>query len=839
MENDALTRAMLSLLLGEGTRSVEEGGNGRKDAQLQALSSLLPSDIGAWQQILEIQRRREEPPPTARGNVEAFLGLPAYEATVVIVVSIGMAVLVHETNQRAKNAEIEDWAIMCTRGFLFFSVADVLFHAYVARTAFFASAAHLLDLVVVAGDVTLEVLVATGNGDNEMSWTPRLRSLRALRALRGIRACCACRELDIMVRRMSTALRAIAFALLMATVMLAAWAAVAAGLATSGFGSSVEDGSEMGAVEDSPFCEGCTPLEHSIAAAMVSAQETLVIVAKLVIVGDIWDVDTIGASEKDQWTAISFLALVLGLVVVKTVADARAEAATVEENDTARTLEDIAEMEGSEPSLEQLRSILFSVAAASNALGEQMQLFRRRRDAINGTSGAAAICHGLDGVLRDAAGGDGDGGVAGSASASAVAPGDQFANAFAQAFTQAHPSHEMPAANAHTAATSHIAVGDVASATASAGAVASTEGAADPNGRGLTASRLSRLRGGASAASGGFAASRSAAAAAAAAAAGLELTLAAEEMVRTQFAELRRHVEREVTWRCGLGLPVSGGGFVESAALGAARYMHGVVPLDGYCSDSDGDDACVDPSAVLEDPADSARRRGDVGRSDVVVGDDAGADPNGAGGANISKGGTCNNAEADIGTNVNQESPSVDASADIGENVGPFAATCEVSPLEVITNNDARAAVGNEDENVVVEASLPSESDTESASESSVDIGCLLVSSRAAEGYGQGVGEDVDVASGGTEGEAVEGGEEDGEGDGVEGGGARSVEEAEGAKTITHVPRDATYYDLPESTETGSIVGNAVATAAAAFDDPVTVGIVLDVPLDQGEVVGE
>eukprot|EP00927_Polykrikos_kofoidii_P029108 TRINITY_DN2521_c0_g2_i1.p1 TRINITY_DN2521_c0_g2~~TRINITY_DN2521_c0_g2_i1.p1 ORF type:complete len:823 (+),score=181.90 TRINITY_DN2521_c0_g2_i1:170-2638(+) len=821
MENDSLTHAMLSLLLGEDSRPVKEGSSSRNDAQMQATSGLLPSDSGAWQQILELQR--EEPPPPARGNVEAFLGLPAYEAIVVMVVSIGMAVLVHETNQRAKNAEIEEWAIISTRGFLLFSVADVLFHAYALRTAFFASAANLFDLVVVAGDVTLEVLVATGHGDNEMSWTPRLRSLRALRALRGIRACCACRELDIMVRRMSTALRAIALALFVATVMLAAWAAVATGLATSSLGSSAEDGLDMSAVEEPSFCEGCTPLEHSFAAAMVSTQETLVIVAKLIIVGDIWDIDTIGASEKDQWTAIAFLAVVLGLIVVKTVADARAEVAKIEEYEPSWTLEDLDELEGSEPSLEQLRSILFSVAAASNALGEQMQLLRRRRNAINGASGVAAICHDSNGMLGDADGGDGDRALGSGSSASAVAPGDQFANAFAQAVTQDHPSHVLTPENVHTVATSQTGFGDVATAAASAGA-ASTGTVADRNGRSPTAFRISRSRGGTAVTSGGFAASRSAAAAAAAAAAGLELTLAAEEMVRTQFAELRRHVEREVTWRCGLGPPVSGGGLLESAALGASRFMHGVAPFDERCDGPSGGNARRDPSIVPVD-------LGDADPSIAIVRDELVTDPIGAVGADVADE-TFRKAEVDTGTNVNKESASVDATADAGEDVGPIAATAEVSPLEGITDDGTRAFMRDRNENVVVPSSLAFESETQTVVGTSVDTGCSFVSNRAAEGCGQEASEEGEVGFGLAEGEAG-----DGE-DRAAGGDAGFTEEMDDAQTITHRFRDDAYSSLSEA-ETGCFVGSTAATTGGAFDVEVSDGTVLEDALDRGEAIGD
>merc|ERR1712232_1015171 len=80
----------------------------------------------------------------------------------------------------------------------------------------------------------------------------------------------------------------------------------------------------------------------------------------------------------------------------------------------------------------------------------------------------------------------------------------------------------------------------------------------------------------------GFDVSRpAAAAAAAAAAAGLGLALTAEELVRSQFVEIRLQVEKEVNMRCRLDPPVSKkGSLLESAALGASRWLAGLDSCD-------------------------------------------------------------------------------------------------------------------------------------------------------------------------------------------------------------------------------------------------------------------
>lgn len=81
-----------------------------------------------------------------------------------------------------------------------------------------------------------------------------------------------------------------------------------------------------------------------------------------------------------------------------------------------------------------------------------------------------------------------------------------------------------------------------------------------------------------------------AAAVAAAAAAGLGLALGAEELVRAQFDDLRREVEREVSLRCRLPPPVCDGGLLESAALGACRWLNGLSQEE--------EAACATPTAL-------------------------------------------------------------------------------------------------------------------------------------------------------------------------------------------------------------------------------------------------
>merc|ERR1712232_739321 len=85
----------------------------------------------------------------------------------------------------------------------------------------------------------------------------------------------------------------------------------------------------------------------------------------------------------------------------------------------------------------------------------------------------------------------------------------------------------------------------------------------------------------------GFDVSRpAAAAAAAAAAAGLGLALTAEELVRSQFVEIRLQVEKEVNMRCRLDPPVSKkGSLLESAALGASRWLAGLDSCDSTAND--------------------------------------------------------------------------------------------------------------------------------------------------------------------------------------------------------------------------------------------------------------
>merc|ERR1712232_923606 len=98
----------------------------------------------------------------------------------------------------------------------------------------------------------------------------------------------------------------------------------------------------------------------------------------------------------------------------------------------------------------------------------------------------------------------------------------------------------------------------------------------------------------------GFDVSRpAAAAAAAAAAAGLGLALTAEELVRSQFVEIRLQVEKEVNMRCRLEPPVSKkGSLLESAALGASRWLAGFDSCNStgngdLSSSVDGDGAAV------------------------------------------------------------------------------------------------------------------------------------------------------------------------------------------------------------------------------------------------------
>jgi len=144
--------------------------------------------------------------------IKYFIKHHLMETMIGCVLLINMGLAVWETDAMAAKRPVPSWVRPVLRAFLALYIIEIGVRVYWERMAFFSTASHVLECVIVGADLLGEILGHVLLPHEQLPSASWLRVFRLLRLLRLVRAVRSLRELSFILRSLSGVLKAIVWA---------------------------------------------------------------------------------------------------------------------------------------------------------------------------------------------------------------------------------------------------------------------------------------------------------------------------------------------------------------------------------------------------------------------------------------------------------------------------------------------------------------------------------------------------------------------------------------------------------------------------------------------------
>jgi len=252
------------------------------------------------------------------------------------VIFASIALVVHESDQKASGEEISTSLAYTSTCILFFYIAELTFRIYAYGWLFFRKPENLFDMGVVVSDSMLELLEVLGA--TLVSGLGVLRIFRALRVLRVLRLSSAVSmlsELYLMLHGLFNSIRALIWAAVLMIIVLAVWSIVAVDILHPLNVELIKEGAYP------PSCVRCREAYQSVGRAIITFIQTT-------ISGDSWGEVAVPMITKHPWTGLVYFAVIvtvqLGLLnlILAVIVDRAMEARKEDEDQMLKTQEDVA-----------------------------------------------------------------------------------------------------------------------------------------------------------------------------------------------------------------------------------------------------------------------------------------------------------------------------------------------------------------------------------------------------------------------------------------------------------------------------------------------------------------
>lgn len=244
-----------------------------------------------------------------------------YDSFICILALAGLVLVILETDARASHGKEPEWMVICGLSFAVLFLIEAILRVMVFRLGVFQCKWTLLDMSLVGVDLVVTTADFLLGDLPSVSFVRVIKVMRVLRFLRVVRTLRFFRELYMMLHGFVSALRAIVWATVLLFVMLTVWSIIAVEL----IHPVNKEVAETGLYENCPRC----------GRAYASVSESTLSFVQSVVAGDSWGEVALPVMERQPWTALIFLAVLvsiqLGLlnliltVIVDRAAQARQE----------------------------------------------------------------------------------------------------------------------------------------------------------------------------------------------------------------------------------------------------------------------------------------------------------------------------------------------------------------------------------------------------------------------------------------------------------------------------------------------------------------------------------
>lgn len=239
----------------------------------------------------------------------------AFDVTLCFVVIANMVLLVADTDHQASHESSAEWARLGTYIFLVFYGIELSLRIYVYRYSFFTSFSNWADFLIVLTDVAVESVILALDDQEAAAPIVVFRIFRLLRLGRTHRALVLFPELNVMVRGLAGAFRAMFWGMILLLLSLTTWGILAVQI--------------IHPLTQDISCEECSDAFKSVTKSMLTF-------TRHIIAGDSWGTVSVPIIQHYPITYLFFFGVLvsLGMAILNLILAVVIDSAALARRDT-------------------------------------------------------------------------------------------------------------------------------------------------------------------------------------------------------------------------------------------------------------------------------------------------------------------------------------------------------------------------------------------------------------------------------------------------------------------------------------------------------------------------
>jgi len=222
-----------------------------------------------------------------------------FDLTMSSLIMLNLVLVVLDTDLRVEGHSVPFWLVGAQYTLLAAFLIECSIRLYTYQGWFFRSGWNILDMVILSVDVGVEVISMVASGKLAFNFSV-LRTLRLIRVLRALRFLGGSKELWMMLHGMSSALKAIAWSVVLIGLFLVIWAIVAVEILHP---LNVAIAGSSNIYDQCPRCHR----------AFASVGEATLTFTQQIIAGDSWGTTSMPLMEAHPWTSFIFLSVLVSV----------------------------------------------------------------------------------------------------------------------------------------------------------------------------------------------------------------------------------------------------------------------------------------------------------------------------------------------------------------------------------------------------------------------------------------------------------------------------------------------------------------------------------------------